>query len=91
MPCLLLLLLIASPRIVLFCMWFFTNMVGRTFHGLLLPILGFLFLPLTTIAYVWMTTHHMAIDGINLVIIVVAVVCDLGSGGGGARYRRIRD
>jgi hypothetical protein len=46
---------------------------------------------LTTIAYVWMTTHHMAIDGINLVIIVIAVVCDLGSGGGSARYRRVRD
>ncbi len=90
MPCLLLALLLASPRIVLFCLWFFTNMVARTFHGLLFPILGFIFVPLTTIAYVWMYTHHMEIEGINLVIIVVCVVVDLGSGSS-TRYRRIRD
>jgi hypothetical protein len=60
------------------------------YHGLLLPLLGFIFVPLTTLAYAWMVNTHRPIEGINLVILVVAVIVDLGGIGGGARQRNRR-
>jgi hypothetical protein len=91
MPCLLVLLVLAFPRIILLCMWFFTPMLNRAFNNLLIPVLGFLFLPITTIVYTWMTNEHMALQGVNLVILVIAVLLDAGShSSGGGYYRRRR-
>jgi len=39
------------PRIALLLMWIFTNYVDRAFTGILLPLLGLLFLPFTTIMF----------------------------------------
>jgi hypothetical protein len=70
-------------------MWFFSNYLQRAFHGeLLLPILGFIFLPLTTIVYTWEINSGMPTEGINLLWLLVAVVIDLGGLGGGARRSR---
>ena len=52
--------------------------------------LGFFFLPITTIVYAWMVNNNMPLDGFNLVILIVAVLLDAGSHGGGARYYRRR-
>ena len=59
-------------------------------HGLVIPLLGFLFLPLTTLAYAWMINTHMRIEGLNLLILVVAAVIDAGGLGGGEYHRRRR-
>ena len=89
MPCcLLLVLVLAGPRLVLVCMFLFSNYLERAYHGLILPILGFFLLPLTTIAYAWLVNTHRPIEGVNLVILIVAVVVDLGGIGGGAARRR---
>ena len=54
MPCFLLLLILLFPRVALALMWIFSTYLQRAFHGdLVLPILGFIFLPLTTIVYAW--------------------------------------
>jgi hypothetical protein len=91
MPCLLLLVLLFFPRIALICMWFFTTYLQRAFHGnLLFPILGFIFLPLTTVVYAWEIGNGMPIAGINLVWLVIAVVIDLGGLGGGAHRQSRR-
>jgi hypothetical protein len=66
------------PRIALVLMFLFSNYLQRAYHGLLFPLLGSLFLPLTTLAYAWMTNTRQPIAGINLLILVVAVVIDLG-------------
>ncbi len=51
MPCLLLFAILLFPRIALALLWFFSTYLQQAFHGgLLLPVLGFLFLPLTTLA-----------------------------------------
>jgi hypothetical protein len=85
MPCCLVLaVLLLSPRIILVLM-FLNGYLGRAFHHqLLLPALGFLFLPLTTCVYAWEVNNHMPMAGINLVFIVIAVVIDVGAHGGGA-------
>ena len=54
MPCLLLIAILAFPRLVLAVLFFFSNYLERAYHGLLLPLLGFLFLPQTTLTYAWM-------------------------------------
>jgi uncharacterized oligopeptide transporter (OPT) family protein len=61
----------------------------RAYHGLLLPLLGFLFLPLTTLADAWVMNARQPIAGINLLILIIAVVIDLG-GIGGEYHRRTR-
>jgi hypothetical protein len=91
MPCLLIFLILLCPRIVLALMWFFSTYLQRAFHGgLLLPVLGFIFLPLTTIVYAWELNSGMPTEGINLVWLLIAVIIDLGGLGGGARHRSRR-
>jgi hypothetical protein len=51
MACLLLILFIAFPRVALLLIFLFSNYLERAYHGLLLPLIGFLFLPLTTLVY----------------------------------------
>ncbi|HEY9141179.1 MAG TPA: hypothetical protein VIN93_09820 [Bryobacteraceae bacterium] len=88
MPCLLLVLVLAFPRIVMVAMFLFSTYLQRAYHGILVPALGFVFLPLTTIVYAWMANTHREVAGMNALILVIAVVIDLGGLGGGARHRR---
>jgi hypothetical protein len=88
MPCLLLVLFLAFPRIALVLLFLLSNYLQRAYHGLLLPLVGFLFLPLTTLAYAWMANTGRPTTGVNLIILVVAVVIDLGSLGGTYHRRR---
>jgi hypothetical protein len=88
MGCLVLIVFLAFPRVALALLFFFSNYLERAYHGLLIPLLGFIFLPLTTLAYAWMTNTHQPIAGLNLILLIVAVVIDLGTLGGGANHRR---
>ena len=88
MPCLLLIVLLAFPRIALVLLFLFSNYLQRAYHGLILPLVGFLFLPLTTLAYAWMANTGRPTAGVNLLILIVAVVIDLGGLGHGVSRRR---
>ena len=90
MPCLFVLLLLVSPRLVLALLFFLSNYLERAYQGLLIPLLGFLFLPLTTLAYAWIVNSHRPMDLISLVILAIAVVVDMGGLGGGEYHRRRR-
>jgi hypothetical protein len=86
-PCLLLVLILAFPRVVLAVMFLTSTYLQRAYHDLLMPVLGFIFLPLTTLVYAWLVNTHRPIDGINLVFMVLAVLIDVGGLGGGAHRR----
>jgi hypothetical protein len=90
MPCLLLILVLAFPRVILALVFFFSTYLERAYHGLILPFLGFIFVPLTTLVYAWMVNTGQPIAGVNLLILVVAVVIDMGGLGGGEYHRRRR-
>jgi len=90
MPCLLLVVILAFPRIVMLVLFLFSDYLERAYHGLILPVLGFFFLPLTTLAYAWMHNSHQPIEGVNLLILLVTVLIDLGGIGGGEYHRRRR-
>jgi len=82
--------MVLTPRVVLVLMALFSNYLERAYHGFLIPLLGFIFLPLTTIVYAFLVNSHYPIEGIYLVALIVAVVIDLGGVGGGHWSRRQR-
>lgn len=91
MCCFVVLGMLVFPRVALALMWFFSTYLQRAFHGgLLVPLIGFLFLPLTTIVYAWEINSRMPLSGINLLWLLIAVIIDLGGLGGGARNRSQR-
>jgi hypothetical protein len=90
MPCLILILLVAFPRIALVLLLFFSNYLQRAYHGLLVPLIGFIFLPLTTLAYAWMANTGQPTTGFNLIVLIICVIVDLGGLGGGEYHRRNR-
>jgi len=89
-PCLLVLLMLAFPRVVLVLMFLMSNYLQRAYTGLLIPILGFIFLPLTTIVYAWLVNSHAPLEGLNLLYLIVAVIIDVGGLSGGEVHRRRR-
>jgi hypothetical protein len=88
MPCLILIVILVFPRIALVLLFLFSHYLQHAYHGLIVPFLGFLFLPLTTLAYAWMANTGQPTTGVNLLILIVAVVIDLGGLGHGASRRR---
>ena len=77
-----------APRLALFLMWLLTDRISQAFGGILLPLIGFLLLPWTTLIYTLVAPGGIGL--IDLVLLVIAVAADLGSYGGGARYRSSR-
>jgi len=76
------------PRLAIILIWLFSDYLGRAFSSGLWPLLGFFFAPFTTLAYAWAKNAHGSVDGMHLVVVIVAVLLDLGVIGGGARARR---
>jgi len=90
MGCLLVILILAFPRIVLLLVFFTSNYLQRAYHGLLLPVLGFIFVPLTTFVYAWMVNTKQPLQGVNILILLIAILLDIGGLGHGEYHRRRR-
>jgi len=89
MPCLVVILALIVPRVTLALVWLFSNYLGRAYQTVIWPLLGFLFMPLTTLAYAWaVNSAGGSVTGGYLVVVVVAVLVDLGIIGGGGKARR---
>ncbi|MQA75629.1 MAG: hypothetical protein GEU88_15040 [Solirubrobacterales bacterium] len=88
MPCLVVLLAIISPRLALFFVWLFSDVLSRAFDSWLLPLLGFFLLPWTTLAYaaMWAASTN-EVQGFEWFIVGLAFVVDIGSYTQGARSR----
>ncbi len=78
MPCLLGCLALAVPRLVLFALWLLSDYVTRAIPSGLWLLLGFLFMPLTTLAYAWARNSNGEVSGIYLGAVIVAALIDLG-------------
>ena len=74
--CLLALLAGMAPRLVLILAWIFGSRWEKVFDGWLLPVLGIIFLPYTTVMYllVW---SPAGISGFDWVWLGLGVVLDL--------------
>ena len=89
MGCLLALVAIFSPRLAVILLWIFTPWVDRAFGPIIWPILGVIFLPLTTLLYVLLwNTGGRGVHGWEWIFVVLALFGDLASHGGTAYSRR---
>ncbi len=86
MPCLLGLFGLITPRFVIVVLVVFTDYIGRAFDSFLWPLLGFFFLPTTTLAWAWAENTRGEVAGVHALIVVVAVLLDLGILGGGRSW-----
>jgi hypothetical protein len=88
MPCFAALLALISPRLALFFIWIFSDILSRAFDSWFLPLLGFFLLPWTTLAYAVMWdigTHE--VSGFEWFVVVLAFLGDLGAYASGERAR----
>ena len=87
MGCLVLLFALISPRLALIATWLFSNVLERAYDGWLVPVVGFLLLPWTTLAWAWMWKTGRTVEGWEWIVVVLAVLIDLGALGGGSKRR----
>ena len=90
MPCLVGCLALAMPRFAIVMVVIFSDYIGRAYQTALWPVIGFLFMPLTPLAYAWAINSRGSVSGVYLVVVVVAVLMDLGLIGGSASRRKFR-
>ncbi len=88
MGCLLIIFAVILPRITMLLIFLLTNWFS-VFQTIIWPVLGFVFMPYTTLAYLFaMIYNHHQISNGWIVLLVVAIIVDLGGHRGS--YRRIR-
>lgn len=89
MGCLLVLFAFISPRLALFVMFLFTDLLSHAFDSWIIPFLGFFLLPWTTLAYAAMwSIGSDQVSGFEWFIVILAFVVDLGSWAGRDKARR---
>jgi len=87
--CLVILFALISPRLALFVLWLFSDLLSRAFDSWFVPLLGFFLLPWTTLAYAAMWgSGPNGVSGFEWFIVILAFVFDLGSYAQGSRGRR---
>jgi hypothetical protein len=89
MPFLVGCLAIAFPRVALFLVWFFGgDYVGRAYEHFLWPLLGFFFLPLTTLTFAF-ASNSLGDPGevppFGWLLVGLAVLADIGLLGSGRK------
>ena len=78
-------------RMVLLVFWVSRPVAwNATFSTAILPCLGFLFLPFTTMVYAWLMQGVGGIQGIDWLWLILAVLLDLSSVAGAAAANRDR-
>lgn len=90
MGCLLVLLAAFAPRVTLVLVWIFSDLVDRAFAGFVIPLLGLLVLPYTTLFYVLAWSPVGGVSGWGWLVVTLGFFCDLGHLAGSAYARRAR-
>jgi hypothetical protein len=79
-----------SPRLALFVIFLFSDLLSQAFDSWLLPLIGFFVLPWTTLAYAAMWDiggGANGVEGFEWFIVILAFVVDLASYASGSRAR----
>lgn len=78
---------LSLPRIAIVALVVFSDWLGNAYETTWVPFLGFLFAPLTTIAYAFVMHEHGTLEGVWYAPVVVAALVDLGILGGSAKSK----
>lgn len=87
MGCFVVLFALISPRLALFFVWIFSDMLSHAYDSWILPFLGFFLLPWTTLAYAVMWSSSNGVLGFEWFIVIAAFLIDIGAFAGGGRRR----
>lgn len=92
MPCCLVIILsLLIPRIMIIILWLFTAWFKGIFNAAIIPLLGFIFLPVTLLWYSAVANWYGGHWGLwQIVGLVIAVLIDLSPHEGGRRTRNRR-
>ena len=91
MPCLIALAALISPRLALFFVWIFSDILSGAYDSWILPVIGFFLLPWTTLAYAVMwDAGTNRVSGFEWFIVALAFLGDLASYVGGRSYQNAR-
>jgi len=97
MPCCVLALLaLLGPRVILVLIWVFNNpYLTRAVDNFIIQLLGVIFLPWTLLAYAFAFNTFpggtfAGLDTLGALIVIIGLLLDLGSYGGGYRNRSWR-
>jgi len=80
--CLLSFFVTLGPRLALVFIWLGTERVALAFDNSIVPLLGLIFLPLTTFAYVIFYDPLEGLSGLAWAGVIVAFIMDLAINGG---------
>jgi hypothetical protein len=89
MGCFVVLFALISPRLALFALLLFSDLLSRAYDSWIVPLIGFFLLPWTTLAYavMWSAGTH-GVNGFEWFIVILAFLFDLGSWREGRGARR---
>ena len=62
---------LAMPRLAIVLVVIFSDYIGRAYDSLMWPVLGFVFMPLTTLAYAWAIHSRGTVSGLHLVVVIL--------------------
>ena len=68
-----------GPRLALFLWWIFGNKVDLAFDTWIWPLLGLIFLPWTTLAYVLAWGPVNAVSGAGWLVVALGVAADIAT------------
>lgn len=89
MGCFVFLLALISPRLALFFVWIFSDLLSRAFDDWIVPLIGFFILPWTTLAYAVMwSAGTNEVGGFEWFIVGFAFIVDIGSYAASGRQRQ---
>lgn len=86
--CLVLIFALISPRLALFAIFLFSDLLSRAFDSWVIPLLGFFLLPWTTLAFAVMWSFDDGVVGFDWFIVAFAFLVDIGAFAKGGRRRR---
>ena len=84
MGCILTIVGLALPRVLMFFLWLLTNWFSQAFDSVFWPVVGFLFMPYTTLAYMAaMLNNDHTLSGWWIGLLILGVLADGNSTRGG--------
>ena|SRR5438309_574401 len=90
MACLFALFAGAFPRLALLYVWLFTPLVYRAYDTFIIPLLGIIFLPFTTLMYTLAYIPGVGLTWWGWFLLILGVLLDMGSYGGSVVSNRDR-
>ena len=88
--CIAAIIALAMPRVAMVLILIFTDWFGRAYETVIWPVLGFIFMPYTTLAYMAAQINAGGLNGWWLALFIVAIIVDAGHWGGSSRAARSR-